>query len=438
MKQRLNRSATLILSLEPLLLTGLIWAYWHLTATRIQWSFLLAGWLIIGLARWWRYRRLWPRTPLDYGLIAFLIIIFINIHIAPLSRGWVMYTRPLMGILIYTAFVEWAKERTIAKQADNSQQFAHRLKPLLWAVVILGALIGWFALTATQWTNKSEIFAPILKLLPTIDYNSTFLAGSGMSFNVNEIGGALAWLCPLLVGIALSSWPQRALKIVAGIGGSVMFIALILGQSRFAIAGVLVALGVLSITHLRGYRRYFMLVLVLGVAIFEVLLITNSLPVASTATQTLNERDERSVASRLEIWQAGINMVVDYPLTGIGLSMYRSAVNRNERYLVPTMQGRIIPHAHNEWVQVGADMGIPGVILFATWYGTIGWMLWHVWRAKSKLQRTIAASIAAGLLAHFVYGMGDAITLWDRFIFVFWALLGLAGATYISDKELRD
>ncbi|RMG86605.1 MAG: O-antigen ligase domain-containing protein [Chloroflexi bacterium] len=438
MKQLLNKSATLILSIEPLLLTGLIWAYWHLTATRIQWSFLLAGWIVIGLARWWRHRRLWPRTPMDYGLIAFLIIIFINIHTAPLSRGWVMYTRPLMGLLIYTAFVEWAQARTTKVQTTDDQRFAHRLKPLLWAVVVLGVIVSWFAITATQWTNKSEIFTPILNLLPRIDYNSTFLAGSGMSFNVNEIGGALAWLCPLLVGIALSTWPQRALKIVAGIGGSMMFIALILGQSRFAIAGVLIALAVLSITHLRGYRRYLMLGLVFSIAILEVLLITNALPVASTTTQTLNERDERSVVSRLEIWQAGINMMVDHPFTGIGLSMYRSAVNRSERYIVSTMQGRVIPHAHNEWVQVGADMGVPGVLLFASWYGTVGWMLWRVWRAKSKLQRTIAASIVAGLLAHFIYGMGDAITLWDRFIFIFWILLGLAGAAYISNEKLRD
>jgi hypothetical protein len=37
---------------------------------------------------------------------------------------------------------------------------------------------------------------------------------------------------------------------------------------------------------------------------------------------------------------------------------------------------------------------------------------------------------ATGLLAHAVYGVGDAITLWDRFIFVFWWIMGLVGAVY--------
>ena len=44
-------------------------------------------------------------------------------------------------------------------------------------------------------------------------------------------------------------------------------------------------------------------------------------------------------------------------------------------------------------------------------------------------QQAVAVS-AGGLLAHAVYGMADAITLWDRFAFVFWIMLGLLAAQY--------
>ena len=58
-------------------------------------------------------------------------------------------------------------------------------------------------------------------------------------------------------------------------------------------------------------------------------------------------------------------------------------------------------------------------------------MLVQSWRKGDSQARILAVAVAGGLLAHAVYGLGDAITLWDRLAFIFWWLLGLAGAQYI-------
>ena len=51
--------------------------------------------------------------------------------------------------------------------------------------------------------------------------------------------------------------------------------------------------------------------------------------------------------------------------------------------------------------------------------------------AVGPRDRAVAVAVAAGLLAHMVYGMGDAITLWDRFAFGYWWMIGLAAAQYV-------
>jgi hypothetical protein len=74
---------------------------------------------------------------------------------------------------------------------------------------------------------------------------------------------------------------------------------------------------------------------------------------------------------------------------------------------------------------------VPGILVYLGWTGVIGWMLWQVWQRGDALSRTGAVGVAGGLLAHLVFSMGDAITLFDRFIFLYWLLLGLGTALFV-------
>jgi hypothetical protein len=55
-------------------------------------------------------------------------------------------------------------------------------------------------------------------------------------------------------------------------------------------------------------------------------------------------------------------------------------------------------------------------------------------RGSSAGSPQYAAALAAGgaLAAHAFFGIGDAIALWDRFAFLFWWMLGLTAAVYLS------
>ncbi|MBC7810239.1 MAG: O-antigen ligase family protein [Burkholderiales bacterium] len=392
-------------------------AFWYPSPQRDQWYFLLALLLPFYIGRAIFFRRLWTRTPLDLWLLAFLALGMLNVFFAPYTRGIGMLGRVVLGMATIVAFVEYAR--------------AHRkLDGLLALTIWLSLLIGVMAVGSTQWTTKTRQMYFITNYLPVIE--NFWAAETG--FNPNEIAGALAWLVPCVGAIAIYRW--RA-KLPYGDSGAIaallMAFALFLGQSRAAIIGVLFALVMVIFLLIRNRRwRITALAAVGAVTLLEVLIIANVFSNSNQARSSL-ERDESSFTMRGEIMSSGFAMVRDYPLTGVGMAMYRDGRVR-ERYPVPTYGTRILPHAHNELLQVATDMGIPGLLVFIGWHVVAGYMILVIYRRSPPQAggqgRVIAIAVAGGLIAHTVFGLADAVTLWDRFGFVFWWLLALLSAQY--------
>src|SRR5262249_13990791 len=157
----------------------------------------------------------------------------------------------------------------------------------------------------------STQLAFITRALPRIRW----FPGAEGGFNANEIAGALAWLTPLMAGLAFyrGRWPL--VRIAAAVGFWLLLLALFLCQQRLAIIGVVAALaGIIFLVVPPGRRRYIAL---FGLALFiaaEVAVVKNVFN--SGQAQRLEDRDEISTYGRLDIWRSALNIVHDYPLTG--------------------------------------------------------------------------------------------------------------------------
>ena len=57
-------------------------------------------------------------------------------------------------------------------------------------------------------------------------------------------------------------------------------------------------------------------------------------------------------------------------------------------------------------------------------------MVWQTWRKGDLFLTAVGVSAGAGLLAHAIFGVADAITLYDRFVFAYWLMVGLVGGAY--------
>lgn len=408
--------------LEPLLLAVVVGAFWFEYPTRVNFLPLL---LLPMLARLILYRRLWVGTPISGLLYLFLLLCIANTYVAladpsqpPYSWGWYQIGRPIMGVALALSLMSMTYERGSASG-------------LVLVTLLLSLVVGILGVGSAQFIDKSIQLQAVIRLMPRI----TGFPGAEGGFNVNEIGGAMAFFAPFAAGIAIYEWRQRTAPLrvaLALLALALLTLALMLGQSRTAIIGVLVAVaGVILLLTRRGWGRTLALAVLAAFCVFEILIARQVLQPASVGAENLG-RDESSQAQRVDIWTGAITLIREDPLTGYGLNTFRRREVR-ERF-VPNYEMNIIPHAHNEVLQIGTDLGIPGMVVYVAWHLALAYMLWRAWKLGTFTVKALAVSAAAGLLAHAIFGMADAITLFDRFTFAYWLLVGLAGSAYVLTR----
>ncbi len=420
----LHRLARAVLRLEPLILAGIGLALWYPSRTRAEWLWTLLLLIPLLAARFVLYRRLWTPTPLDPWCAALLLLGGLNLWIAPYTRGPVILARLLWGMALYVALVDWTRRRSL----DGPIRF----------VIAFAIGMALLALGMTDWDVKSAGFQALINLLPRLDWPA--LTGG---FSPNEIGGAMAWLAPLMAGLALYRWRTDGLRWPPTLAFGLLTLALILGQSRVAIAGVLVGLGLIGFSLPNPRLRRLLRITVVGLVVLELGLAgARVIQDFETMNFTPGEfdqdrtnlalsyvRDVASFSGRLEVWNSAAAMIRQNPLTGTGIDTFPLS-DVHDAFAVPDLDGIPAPHAHNEVLQILADMGLPGAVIFCALYLVAAGMLWRGFQSGDDRLRMLSVALAGGLLAHAVFGLVDAITLWDRLAFVFWLMLGLSAAVY--------
>lgn len=390
-----------------------------------------AAWRVFGHLR----RRDGPLLAFDALFAAFIALCLLSVTQAPVpSRGVGMVMRPLLGYLLALKLIAWGQ-----RSGDP--------RGPLGFLIGLGLLLAVIALTGTQWAlDKADPLRGLIDRLP----DAAWLPLLGTA-NPNEIGGLLAWMIPIMAGAALLPWrwpPRMALAALT----LVLLLGLIVGQSRAAIIGVLTGLALLALLpDPRPEGRTLRRLLLVGVALlalFQASLTFNLLPAGSTPDDApvaqgtpdaptdaagLSDRDRQTTAARTAYWAVAGRIISDHPLTGVGMNRFRYVVYVEPRYAVQSDTNPYPPHTHNEVLQIATDLGLPGLFVFVGWHGVALWWLWRAWQHRDPWphgawRRGIAAALAAGLLAHAIYGLADAVPIWDRGAFLFWAILGVLGA----------
>lgn len=325
--------------------------------------------------------------------------------------------RPIIGLYIFVVFTNVAYQQ-------------RKMNILLAATLLMSLLISFLSLTSTQWNSKSDSLLFVIDLLPTY----TSFPGAEGGFNANELAGALTFIVPMAAGLMVwnTQMKDRGSHLLRwGFGATFVttLLALFLGQSRFGLLGALGALVLLVPLVLQSARaRWAAWASLAAIAILEILIVRSAFSPTQLTQQA--ERDEDSMSGRFDIWKSVLDILRDYEWTGVGLNMFRDGRVRAQ-YPVPTFKQPVLPHTHNELLQYAADMGIPGIALFIGWYASIAHMLWQTYRRGDRAAKVLAASVGAGLLAHAIFGFGDAVPQWDRLGFISWTWLGLVSAQYV-------
>ncbi len=198
------------------------------------------------------------------------------------------------------------------------------------------------------------------------------------------LAGYLVTIFPLALGAAIFS--HRRIDIfIYSLSATLTFICLITSFNRtswLAVLLVLVCLIVILVIFWkrkaidpRSVRNAGILIISLMLMFIALAVITQLQKSPLTVTQRIGQITEfsgGSFAHRLEIWKAGLRMIYDRPLVGLGPDTFRSTsrMYQGERY------GHIAPdivadNAHNYELQVASGVGIIGFLFFAALVVTV-------------------------------------------------------------------
>jgi O-antigen ligase len=138
-------------------------------------------------------------------------------------------------------------------------------------------------------------------------------------------------------------------------------------------------------------------------------------------------------AERVHMWEAGVRMFRDHPLTGVGLQDLHDVYDRYRSPLSTERAG----HLHNVIVQIAATMGVVGLAAFTWLYGSLVAAA-SAGLARRVKRRGLAAGLKLGVLAalagflvagFFEWNFGDEELLHPLFL-----LVGLAWAAGSWDE----
>jgi putative inorganic carbon (HCO3(-)) transporter len=168
----------------------------------------------------------------------------------------------------------------------------------------------------------------------------------------------------------------------------------------------------------------------MGVGLAAVLLLTAVLYTRTDDWAALWQRPPQETAVgdlstldfRREVWLWGVTAVGEFPLTGTGLGTFRRVAP--ERYPIAVPDDFDIAHAHNIFLQVALDTGLPGLAAYASLLIITGLMGWRAAADKGDY-RPLVLGLLAALMALHVYGLGDALAPGSKPAVIFWLILGL-------------
>jgi O-antigen ligase len=283
-----------------------------------------------------------------------------------------------------------------------------KLRGIFWAILV--------------WTTLSTVIALIMYNLGTTEVAIGFVGNR----NLLATYIIIAIVCAYLLHQVTES---RVGTVTIMCSLPVLFLGLALTLSRTGL--IVLGMGLVVVWY-RVLREQGFLLLAGSVVILCIIMLM--LPDAfwhraGTIVPSV-ERQEGTFGTRVQLWRIGLRMIEDRPLTGVGPGNFMPAFDRYARG--PLLRKPLV--AHNSYVSVAAEDGIPALVLFVLMNLT----------ALSYARRTIKSATRAGwkelrILAVTVEVimlviMGVALSGSSEHMKYQWMVLGIA----MSMKRMAD
>jgi O-antigen ligase len=249
------------------------------------------------------------------------------------------------------------------------------LSLFVWAMVVSTAVLGVLSLTVMNVTAT---------------HGGTRIEATSM-YDANDVG--LILLCGIPLALILFETSRGPARWVSAASLAVMASAIAITGSRGAFVGMMVVVPTLVfvMSHVSLTRRLgAVLVLAVGLVV--------GAPDGywDRISSIFSPGDDYNVTDyygRVETAKRGVGYMLQYPLVGVGIDNFPRAEGTISPLAqrTPSGEGVRFIAPHNTYVQVGAELGIPALLIWLSmlWAGTVG-----VWRLRPVYKARIASGHA--------------------------------------------
>ncbi|WP_296973844.1 O-antigen ligase [uncultured Dialister sp.] len=134
--------------------------------------------------------------------------------------------------------------------------------------------------------------------------------------------------------------------------------------------------------------------------------------------------EDTSVDLRFALWESTAAMIEEHPLLGVGWGTYFLAYPDYNFFIQE--EGVLIFHAHNMYLNMLAEVGIPGGMAFLCAFFAQAVLAWKVYRhGEDSFDRSMGLGGVLMVMAMAVIGLGDHVLFSRCVSFCFWSLSAL-------------
>jgi putative inorganic carbon (hco3(-)) transporter len=405
-----------------------------------------------------------PAIAVSHGLPATLTAVFVLVLGIPLVQHLIVRRDPVVltpavGLMVgylVALVVSALVTQTPASQAAtaittflteglllvvlviNAVRTPDMLRLFIWALLAAGALMGLLSIYQELTHSYSNTFGGLAKV-----NEQGFGVGEGpLGTEIrprlagpigeqNRYAQVLLVLLPLAVG-RVRAERTLLLRGLAAAAGTLIVCGVTLTFSRGAAVALVLLLAAMVATGFVALRHMLALAAVLVALVLAVapdyISRVQTLGAAGNTTALQSDETDQALKGRATENLAALNAFRDHPILGVGPDQFfrrYSTQYGNELGLRFLEENR---RAHNLYLEIGADLGVVGLLAFLS---IVVVTMAHLWRLARWWQsrRPDLAILAMGALLSLVAYMASGLFLQLSFQRYFWILIALANAT---------
>lgn len=375
--------------------------------TNVLTLIVLFSWITYAITH--KNERLLVKSTLNFPLTLFCFLGLVSLLHASTSYGYaynfaeyvILFKRWISPMLLYFIALNVVKDKETFKRA-------------LFLILLVTMVIGLMAIREYMHYEEERVAGVFLQpnmLGAYFSYTMFFFAG----FFLYYYRSLKYWLMliPFLIcfrGIMVSF--SRGAYIASAFGG--LMTTFFRSKLLFAFTLAVLAFAVLNPVFMPGGIRYRMATTFGGDEVF--------------ATD-IEDVTDLSATKRIDIWKGAVEMIKERPLTGFGYGTFPMLIGN----YAPASIGR---DAHNTYLIIAAEMGIPELLLFLLiLFIAAKNAHWLLRRCKDRFFKAYAIGFLGGIFALIVVNMFGSRLNSEDVSSYFWVLVGLTMRAVIMKRK---